>query len=103
VLLSEAEAYHCQWAATVNWKGGAGHNIEIDLFQENMNCDMKKLIRSMGENKTDKAISRASKASGLGVTKIVESFEKQMNIHRRSSTHEHTHEHTQDLLIRKIL
>jgi hypothetical protein len=88
VLLSEAEAYHCQWAATVNWKGGAGHNIEIDLFQENMNCDMKKLIRSMGANKTDKAISRASKASG-GVTKIVESFEKQINIHRRSSTHSH--------------
>ncbi len=88
VLLSEAEAYHCQWAATVNWKGGAGHNIEIDLFQENMNSDMKKLIKSMGANKTEKAISRASKASG-GVTKIVESFEKQVNLHRRSSTHSH--------------
>ena len=88
VLLSEDEAYHCQWAATVNWKGGAGHNIEIDLFQENMNSEMKKLIRAMGANKTEKAISRASKASG-GVTKIVESFEKQANIHRRSSTHSH--------------
>ena len=88
VLLSEAEAYHCKWAATVNWKGGAGHNIEIDLFQENMNCEMKKLIKSMGANKTEKAISRASKASG-GVTKIVQSFEKQVSIHERSSTHSH--------------
>ena len=42
VLLSEAEAHRCKWAVTVNWKGGAGKNIEIDLFQENRNCEMKK-------------------------------------------------------------
>lgn len=53
VLLSEAEAHFCKWAATVNWKGGAYRNIEIDLFQENRNCEMKKLIKSMGANKTD--------------------------------------------------
>ena len=41
VLLSEAEAHQCKWAATVNWKGGSGNNIEIDLFQENRNCEMK--------------------------------------------------------------
>ena len=88
VLLSTAEAHHCQWAATVNWKGGAHKNIEIDLFQENRNCEMKKLIRAMGANKTDKAITRASKASG-GVTKIVEAFEHQVNIHPKSTTHSH--------------
>ena len=59
VLLSKAEAHRCKWAATVNWRGGAGHNIEIDLFQENRNCDVKKLMRSMGANKTEKAIERA--------------------------------------------
>ena len=57
VLLSKAEAHCCKWAATVNWKGGASNNIEIDLFQENRNCKMKKLIKSMGANKTDKAIT----------------------------------------------
>ena len=88
VLLSKAEAHRCKWAATVNWKGGAGHNIEIDLFQENRNSEMKKLVRSMGANKTEKAIERASKASG-GVTKILEAFEEQMNIHPRSTTHTH--------------
>ena len=41
VLLSKAEAKRCKWAATVNWKGGSGKNIEIDLFQENRNCEMK--------------------------------------------------------------
>ena len=51
-------------------KGGAAHNMKIDLFQENRTCEVKKLIRSMGANKTEKAIERASKVSG-GVSVIV--------------------------------
>jgi hypothetical protein len=98
VLLSEANAYHCQWAATVHWSGGAGKNIEIDLFQENMNAEMKKLVKSMGANKSDKTITRASKASG-GVSKVVESFEKQVNLHRRSSTHSHKSSDNDERLI----
>ena len=47
VLLSEAETKPCKWAATVNWKGSTGNNIEIDLFQENWNRKMKKLIKAM--------------------------------------------------------
>ena len=88
VLLSKAEAKRCKWAATVNWKGGSGKNIEIDLFQENRNCEMKKLIKSMGANKTEKAITRASKASG-GVSKIVEAYQHQVHIHPKSTTHSH--------------
>ena len=42
----------------------------------------------MGANKTDKAIERASKASG-GITKIVEAFEQQVNIAQKSATHSH--------------
>ncbi len=79
VLFSEAEAHRCKWAATVNWKGGHGENVEIDLFQENRNCEMKKLIKSMGASETGKAIERASKAAG-GVTTIVEAFNQQVNI-----------------------
>ena len=88
ILLSEAEVHQCKWAATVNWNGGQEKNIEIYLFQENRNSDMKTLIRSMGANKSDKAISRVSKASG-GVKKIVESFEKQVHLRHRSSLHSH--------------
>ena len=68
VLLSEGEAYQCTWAATANWTGGKRKNLEIDLMQENRNRDLKKLIKSMGANKTDKSIERASKAVG-GVRK----------------------------------
>jgi hypothetical protein len=89
VLLSEAEAHQCKWAATVNWTGGAYKNIEIDLLQENRNCEMKKLIKAMGANKTEVAITRASKASG-GVSKIVEAFESQVTMRKKTSS-AHTH------------
>ena len=101
-MLSEAEAEHCKWAATVNWKGGAGKNIEIDLFQENRNAEMKKLIKSMGANKTEKAISRASKASG-GVSEVVETFESQVNMEKKSSSHSHRSSSEDEKLISRDL
>ena len=56
VLLTEAEAHQCKWTATVNWNGGSDKNIEIDLFEENQNNEMKKMIKSMGANKSEQAI-----------------------------------------------
>ena len=88
ILLSEAEAHKCKWASTVNWSGGEGKNVEIDLFQENRNKDMKEMIKAMGANKSEKAINRASKAAG-GVKKIVEAYEKQVSLRRKSTSHTH--------------
>ena len=91
-----------QMAATVNLKGGTNNNIEIDLFQENRNCEIKKLIRSMGANKTHKAISRASKASD-GVMKVVEAFENQVSMPKRSSSHTHKSSTYDELLVLRDL
>ena len=88
VTLSSAEAHHCKLAALANWKGGKNKNIEIDLLQENRNRDLKGLIKSMGANKTEKAINGASKAAG-GVRKIVDTFEQEVSIRRKSSSHSH--------------
>ena len=44
-ISSEAEARHCMWASTANWKGGVGKSIEIDLLQENRNKDMKRPLK----------------------------------------------------------
>ena len=88
VLLSEAEAHQSKFAATANWHGGHGKNVEIDLFQENRNRDIKEMIKSMGSNKTDKAIGRASKASS-GIRLIIEAFDKQSGVHVSSSSHSH--------------
>ena len=87
-FLSEAEAHQCMWASTVNWKGGASKNIEIDLLQENMNEDIKKSIKGMGVNKIDKAIENASRAAG-GQHKVVENFDVQINRAVSSSSHSH--------------
>ena len=48
IFLSPAQAHQCMWTATVNWSGGYGKNVEIDLFQENRNKDIKSMIKSMG-------------------------------------------------------
>ena len=88
VFLSEAESNQVMWSGTVNWKGGDAKNIEIDLLQENRNKDLKNLIKSMGANKTTKAITRASKAAG-GVRQIVENFDEKVALTRKSSAHKH--------------
>ena len=61
-------------------------NMEIDLLQENQNCDKKNLVRNMGPNKTDKAIRRASRASG-GIRKIVDNFDTISNVKPISGKH----------------
>lgn len=89
VFLSEAEAHQCIWAATVNWKGGIRKNIEIDLLQENRNRDLKKEIKGMGANKTDKAIDRSSRSIG-DERKIVENFDHQVRKANNNSSHTHS-------------
>ena len=88
VFLSEAESNQCMWAATANWKGGPGKNIEIDILQENRNKDIKKDIKEMGANKTDKAIDRASRAAG-GQRKILENFDQQVSKGVQHTSHSH--------------
>ena len=52
VLLSEAEAHQTKFAATANWHGGYGKNVEIDLFQENRNRGtLKKLLSQTKQTK----------------------------------------------------
>ena len=102
ILLSEAQAHQCMWASTVNWCGGYGKNVEIDLFQENRNKDMKSMIKSMGANKSEKAIHRASKAAG-GVRQIVDAFEKQVFIHKKSSSHSHKSSSQDEKIVMKDL
>jgi hypothetical protein len=87
-FLSQAESHQITWASTVNWKGGSGRNIEIDLLQENRNKDLKNLIKAMGANKTTHAIERASRAAG-GVRQVVENFDNNVSLAKQSSDHTH--------------
>ena len=50
VLLSEGEAYQCTWAATANWTGGKGKNLEIDLnWKLNLEIDARKSEQGLKE------------------------------------------------------
>ena len=88
IFLSNAEAFHCKWASTANWKGGSRKNIEIDLLQENRNKDIKKSIKMMGANKTVSAIERSSRLYG-GERQIVENYDQQFRSVPSSSSHSH--------------
>ncbi|KAK2551333.1 hypothetical protein P5673_027726 [Acropora cervicornis] len=89
VFLSEEEAHQCIWSATNNWQGGIGKNIEIDILQENRNRDIKKQIKSMGANKTNAAVERASRSTG-GERKIIENFDQMVRKAKKSSAHTHS-------------
>ncbi|KAL9977656.1 hypothetical protein ACROYT_G015085 [Oculina patagonica] len=55
---------------------------------ENSNRDLKKEIKSMGANKTDKALNLFSRASG-GEMQTVENFDNQVNRGIKASSHRH--------------
>ena len=88
VILSEAEAHRCKWASTVNWKGGKGNNIEADLLQENINRDLKKYIKGIRANKTNRAIERLSKAIA-GLREIIQNFDNKTGNKAKLSSHSH--------------
>ncbi len=102
ILLSEREAHRAIWNQTVNWKGGAGKNMEADLMQENRNSDHKAAIKAMGANKTEKAIDRATKAAS-GQRKIVENFDEQTGVTSESSSHTHRSSDRDEEIIRQDL
>lgn len=102
ILLSERESHRATWSQTVNWKGGAGKNIEADLMQENRNNDHKAAIKAMGPNKTHKAMHRATKAAG-GQRKIVENFDEQTKVTPQSSSHTHRSSERDEEIIRQDL
>ena len=62
--------------------------IEQVVLQENRNKDLKKQIKAMGANKTNKAIDRSSRASG-GERQIAENNDQQVNRPVHVSSHSH--------------
>ena len=55
----------------VNSFGGKGNNVEADLRQEHSVCNSKELIRQLGANKTESAITRVTGAADT-VSKLVD-------------------------------
>ena len=98
VFLTKRQAHQTRWASIANWKGGARNNIEIDLLQENVNRELKKSIKGMGANKTNKSIGRVSRAAG-GSAEIIENFDEVIGIKKKSSSHKHKSSEKDESLI----
>ena len=79
-LLTPHLAEQFKWGFFVNWRGGAGRNIEDDLAQEISNCCSKSIVQRQGPNKTLNSISKVCKAT-TGIHQIVEEFDSSVGIH----------------------
>ena len=85
-LLTPRLAQEFKWVFFVNWRGGAGNNIEDDLAQEISNKLSKNIVQRMGPNKSISSISKISKAMS-GITIIKEQFDKSVNVAKVSVQH----------------
>lgn len=63
-----------KWGFFVNWRGGAGNNMEDDMAQEIFNQLSKSVVQRMGPNKTSQSISKVCKATN-GITEVKEQFD----------------------------
>ncbi len=64
-LLPPNIAKQLKWSQFVNFYGLPGKNVSCNLHMEHLNRLVKTAVLGLGANKTEKAISRASKAIGV--------------------------------------
>ena len=82
-ILSPRQAYRLQWNRTIR---GKCYNIPFDLDLEHDNRMVKEAIKKLGPNITEKAVSTIIKAQQTG-SKMLQSFDKSIEIIRRSGKH----------------
>ena len=70
----------------VNWRGGAGNNMDDDTAIEICNCLTKSMVRDMGANKTEHEINMVPRAS-VGIKNIISNFDDVSHIVPNSSKH----------------
>ena len=85
-LLTPRLAEQFEWGFFVNWRGGAGRNIEDDLAQEISNRCSKSIVQRQEPNKTLNSISKFCKAT-THINQIVEEFDSSEGIHKTSVQH----------------
>ena len=85
-LLTPCLSKKFKWGFFLNWRGGAGHNIEDDLAQEISNRLGKNIVQRMGPNKSISSISKVCKASN-GIHLLIQQFDDSLNIHAKSVQH----------------
>ena len=85
-LLSPQLAHHVKWDRFVNTRGQLGTNIPMDLYNEHVVKIVKKIIRCMGPNLTEKALQRAAR-SVSAIHDICKQYDRESNVPVTSSSH----------------
>lgn len=85
-FLSPRQASELIWSRFVNISGQPGHNIPCDLHLEHLNRILKGCINNLGVNKTERSISRVSKALGT-IAPFLYNFDQQCNVSEQSGFH----------------
>lgn len=88
-LLTPRLSEEFKWGFFVNYRGGAGKNIEDDLAQEIHNKCSKSIVQRMGANKTLNSISKICRAT-TGINEITEAFDCSVGIHKTVCTAHHS-------------
>lgn len=101
--LSPRQSHQLIWSRFVNTHGQPGHNIECDLHMEHLNRLCKNAIKSMGANKTEKAIQRAAKAIGK-TSAVVDNFNRISKLSPTSNKHSSPNvSKDRDLIIKELV
>ena len=74
------------WSRFVNTHGIPGRNIAGDLYMEHLNRIAKDAIKSLGANKTERAIKRVGKVIGT-IVPILQSFDVENKVKKVSGAH----------------
>lgn len=79
-------AHQLKWNRFVNTHGGPGHNLPCDLHNEHVNKLLKEIIRNMGANLKEEALTRAARSVTLLRT-ITSTFDKESSIPAATTAH----------------
>jgi hypothetical protein len=85
-VLSQDEAYRLLTNRFINYVGGPGHNIPLDLHMEHLNLILKQLIQTCGGNLTQRTIQRNARSLSI-IRQIVEGVHEDCK--RKSSSGYH--------------
>ena len=86
VLLSPQLAHQVLWDRFVNTRGGLGNNIQMDLYNEHIVRLVKKIIRCMGANLTEKALQRAARSVST-LQAVSEQYDKESAVPTITTAH----------------
>lgn len=102
VLSSPLQRIRILEGSFTNCHGGIGKNVESDLVQEHSVCNQKKLIKSLGANKSEQAISRVTKSADA-IHQICSNFDASIELQPKSGRHSKPFSEVDETRLHKIL